>query len=651
MHSIPDNMVNSQQYQGLNKPPKKRPYCCDSCSKQFETPSKLARHNLTHTGQKPFPCQDCSKTFRQLVHLERHMMTHMLPFQCNICHRHFKNSETFSRHQQLHQASAIKEVRLTKKSPTPRRKRFFSLPLYCFGCQKTFESEEKHLLHQCDFMNVTGVRKAQPRRCDFCSKMFPTRSKLERHLMTHTGQRPFACALCGKAFRQKTHLKIHLLTHSEEKPFECSQCPKAFKMLEKLVKHQKKHTKLPNPRTEPQEVKQEGHEDVSVFVIPFQCSPCGLCFDNQEHLDNHKCLTQTQVPEAGTATRRPYNRGFVKKTKTYECHLNEIGLDGCVSVGRLLKAEPFEESDYMDTSEAQKLDVTKNLFRKGKPRGKNIRPAHVDQGRYIQHHQLGMNFPGLLEKRDGETIFNTFHGFEQHGEENHSLHQFLQGAQGILQKRKKAAKCDQCNKTFLTMSKLRRHYLIHTGQKPFTCTECGKTFRQSAHLKRHQVTHLQKASVLGSQDRLEDYDSAICQQEVTSLPLSQHYDPAVNTEELGQALTVVVPDIKVESESLDLSSGIQKRVTRKKARISERSAKSHQERSLQKMRTRGVRKSYKCSVCPKVFRTPSKLERHYLMHAGQKPFECKECGKFFRQDPHLKRHMQTHIRMKKQTEG
>ncbi|KAM9341552.1 uncharacterized protein ABDE67_015209 [Symphorus nematophorus] len=49
--------------------------------------------------------------------------------------------------------------------------------------------------------------------CHTCLKGFPSLSKLQRHMMTHTGQRPFGCDLCGKKFRQKTHLRVHFRTH------------------------------------------------------------------------------------------------------------------------------------------------------------------------------------------------------------------------------------------------------------------------------------------------------------------------------------------------------------------------------------------------------------------------------------------------------
>ncbi|XP_073433969.1 zinc finger protein 770 [Dendrobates tinctorius] len=646
MHSVPAKMLRSLQ----SRAPRQRPYCCDACAKKFETPSKLARHYLTHTGLKPFPCPDCSKTFRQLAHLERHMVTHMLPLRCDTCHRHFKTFETFSKHQLLPCAGPIEEVRALKRSPAPTQRSVLSLPQYCFGCQRTFANEEKCLLHQCKFVNVAAIHKVQMRCCEFCSKVFPSRSNLERHLMIHTGQKPFACSLCDRTFRQKTHLKIHELTHSEEKPFQCLQCPKAFKMAEKLLKHQDMHkisSAIPrresSPSAEPVEVKQEAKEAFSVFVIPFQCSLCGQCFKKQENLDNHECVTEADVSEAATSTRGTYNAG----SKEQEILLD----DEIVPDVRVMKAEHLEEPDHMDISEAEKqhLSVSKNFLHIRKPQGRNIRQPQMVLETYFQPQELGINFDGLLETDRGETICSTIHAYDQdqHGQQSNSLHQFLQGAQGILLQKNKVAKCDQCSKTFPSMSKLRRHYLIHTGQKPFMCDECGKTFRQTAHLKRHLAIHVFKPPVLGSEGALGAYFSTLFKQQTISFPQSQYYDPTVNPVELNQVKTIEVLDLKVEIESMELSSESQKAGSCKKARTSvckEHSSKSNLE---QKVRTRAVKKSYKCSVCTKHFFTPSKLARHYLMHAGQKPFHCIECGKSFRQDPHLKRHMMTHIRMKK----
>lgn len=60
---------------------------------------------------------------------------------------------------------------------------------------------------------VTLVRKCEV--CNICGKSFRTRWHLERHMLIHTGEKPFSCEVCGRRFNLKHNWKTHMLVHLE----------------------------------------------------------------------------------------------------------------------------------------------------------------------------------------------------------------------------------------------------------------------------------------------------------------------------------------------------------------------------------------------------------------------------------------------------
>jgi len=87
----------------------------------------------------------------------------------------------------------------------------------------------------------SGVRKRSSKIlpvCAVCGKRFVCVTTMKRHLVTHTGEKPFSCKVCGKQYTQKGNLRVHERTHRNDRPFECNICHQKFYRKEPMQKHQ-----------------------------------------------------------------------------------------------------------------------------------------------------------------------------------------------------------------------------------------------------------------------------------------------------------------------------------------------------------------------------------------------------------------------------
>lgn len=113
------------------------------------------------------------------------------------------------------------------------------------GCVKMFKDHvglRKHLHSHAPKVHV----------CPECGKAFKENSKLKRHSLVHTGEKPFQCSFdgCGKRFSLDFNLRTHVRIHTGDRPYHCpfDFCSKRFAQSTNLKAHILTHAKhKPSP--------------------------------------------------------------------------------------------------------------------------------------------------------------------------------------------------------------------------------------------------------------------------------------------------------------------------------------------------------------------------------------------------------------------
>ncbi|OCT98247.1 POZ-, AT hook-, and zinc finger-containing protein 1 isoform X1 [Xenopus laevis] len=152
--------------------------------------------------------------------------------------------------------------------------------------------------------------------CDLCGKIFRDVYHLNRHKLSHSGEKPYSCPVCGLRFKRKDRMSYHVRSHdgSVGKPYICQSCGKGFSRPDHLNGHIKQvHT---SERPHKCEKTTEGmSNDVRNELEKGGGQTCNASFATRDRLRSHLACHEDKVPcqVCGKYLRAAYMVDHLKK--------------------------------------------------------------------------------------------------------------------------------------------------------------------------------------------------------------------------------------------------------------------------------------------------------------------------------------------------
>uniref|UniRef100_A0A672PCG6 POZ/BTB and AT hook containing zinc finger 1 n=1 Tax=Sinocyclocheilus grahami TaxID=75366 RepID=A0A672PCG6_SINGR len=301
--------------------------------------------------------------------------------------------------------------------------------------------------------------------CDLCGKVFRDVYHLNRHKLSHSGEKPYACPVCGLRFKRKDRMSYHVRSHdgSVGKPYVCQSCGKGFSRPDHLNGH----------------IKQ-----VHTTERPHKCQICNASFATRDRLRSHLACHEDKIPcqVCGKFLRAAYMTDHLKKHSEGPHNYCGICNKGFSTASYLkVHVKMHHSSSMLPSSAAHQF-----------PEPCTNRPQMHNGAPYHSGRQYGQENAGKCPHQDSDgsdAVFGDFSNGTDLKAEQKVEGEEMEVTSFIFNGQPEDA---------LTSPGGSKNIQTIDQEKKFACGDCGQTFRTKSYLNKHHHRVHKKRAAAGS---------------------------------------------------------------------------------------------------------------------------------------------------------